>query len=70
MNLLEKRMITEEGFLSFYRFRKRHFLCDLLLTSALDDHVAFLQVDDFIIDNFHNVLLCASVHQVRLGQDT
>ncbi|KAF3855945.1 hypothetical protein F7725_016668 [Dissostichus mawsoni] len=51
----------------FEKTGKRHFLCDLLLTPALDDHVAFLQVDDFIIDNFHNVLLCASVHQSPLS---
>lgn len=70
MNLLEIRMLFEEGFLSSYCFSQRHLLCDLLLTSAPDDHVALLQFNDLIMDNFNHRLFCAFVHQIRLGQDT
>ena len=70
MNLLETLMISEEGFLFFHCLSERHLLCDLLLTPALDDHVALLQVDDLIVDDVNHRLLCAFVHQIRLGQDT
>ena len=70
MNLLEVQMIFEEGFLSLRCFSERHLLSDLLLTPAPDDHVALLQVDDLIMDNVNHCLLCAFVHQIRLGQDT
>lgn len=63
-------MVIKEGFLSFYCFSERHLICDLLLTPAPDDHVALLQVDDFIMDNVNHCLFCAFVHQIRLGQNT
>lgn len=62
-------MIGEEGFLSFYCLSKRHPVCDLLLTSAPDNHVALLQVDDLVMNNVHDSLFCALVHQIRFGQD-
>lgn len=64
------RMIVEEGFFSLCGFSKGHPVGDLLLTPAPDDHVALLQMDDQITDNINHPLLCAFVHQVRLGQDT
>ena len=70
MNLLETLMTFEEGFLSFRCLSERHPLCDLLLTPALDDHVALLQVDDLIVDDVNHRPFCAFVHQIRLGQDT
>ena len=70
MNLLEIHMIVEENFFYFHCFSKRHLLSDLFLTPAPDDHVALPQVDDLIVDNVNHCLLCAFVHQIRLGQDT
>lgn len=62
-------MIFKEGFLSFYCFNERHPLSDFLLTPALDNHVALLQLDDFVVDYFDHCVFCAFIHQVRLGQD-
>ena len=59
----------EEGFFSLYCLSERHIFGDLLLTPALDDHVALLKGDDLILDDFNFLLFCAFVHQVRLGQD-
>ncbi len=70
MNLLEVRMTCEEGFLPFYCFSKRQLLCDLLLSPALDDHVALLKGDDLVTDDVYWCLFCAFVHQIRLGQNT
>lgn len=63
-------VIFEEVFLSLNGFSQRHLLCDLLLASAFDDHVAFLQLDDLVVDYFHHHLFRAFVHQVRFGQNT
>lgn len=63
-------MISEESFLPFCCFVKRHLLCNLLLTPAPDYHVALIKVDDFIMDDINHRLLCAFVHQIRLGQNT
>lgn len=63
-------VIPEKGFLFFCCFSQRHVVCDLLLTSAPDDHVALVQVDDVIVDDVNHSLLCAFVHKIRLGQDT
>lgn len=35
-------MIFEEVFLSLHSFAERHLLCDLLLTPALNNHVALV----------------------------
>lgn len=67
---LEVRMSLEESSLSFCCLAERHLLQDLLLAPALDDHVAFPQVDDFIVDDVDHHVLCAFVHQVRLGQNS
>lgn len=63
-------VIHEKGFFLFHGFRQRHFVCDLLLTSAPDNHVALFQVDDLIVDNVNHRLLCPFVHKIRLGQDS
>lgn len=60
-------VILEEGFLFFCCFSQRHLVRDLLLTSAPDDHVALLQMDDLIVDDVHHSLLCPFVHEIRLG---
>lgn len=63
-------MSLKEGFLSFCCLGERHLLRDLLLAPALDDHVAFPQVDDLVMDDVDHHLLRAFVHQVRLGQNS
>lgn len=63
-------MISEEGVLSLYCFGDRHLLLDLLLTPALDDHVALLQGDGHIVDGVNHHFLRAFVHQVRLCENT
>ena len=64
------RVILEESFLRFCCLIKSHLLFDLLLAPAPDYHVALFKVDDFIMDNVNHQLLCAFVHQIRLGQNT
>lgn len=63
-------MIPEKGVFLLRSFRQRHFVCDLLLTSAPDNHVTLFQVDDLIVDDVNHGLLCAFVHKIRLGQDS
>lgn len=63
-------VIPEKGFFPFRGFRQRHSLCDLLLASAPDNHVALFQVDDLIVDDVNHGLLCPFVHKIRLGQDS
>lgn len=63
-------VILEKGFFLFYCFSQRHLVCDILLTSASDDHIALLQMDHLIVDNVNHSLLCPFVHKIRLGQDT
>lgn len=69
-NSLEMCVIPEKGFFLFGSFRQRHLVCDLLLTSAPDNHVTLFQVDDFIVDDVDHRLLCPFVHKIRLGQDS
>jgi len=63
-------VVGEKGLFSFCGFRERNPICDLLLTPAPDHHVALLQGDDLVVDDFNHRLFRAFVHQVGLGQDT
>lgn len=63
-------VIPEKVFFLFCGFRQRNFVCDLLLTSAPDNHVTLFQVDDLIVDDVNHGLLCPFVHKIRLGQDS
>lgn len=66
-NSLEMCVIPEKGRLFFCCFSQRHLVYDVLLTSAPDNHVALLQVDDLIVDDVNHSLLCPFVHKIRLG---
>lgn len=63
-------MIPEESLLCLHCLGDRHILFDLLLTPALDDHVALLQGDGQIMDGVNHLFFRAFVYQVRLGQNT
>lgn len=62
----EVSMVFKEGFLLLCGIGQGNAVHDLLLSSAPDDHVAFSEVDDFIVNDIHHHLLRALVHQVWL----
>lgn len=59
-------MVFKKVFLPLHGFRQRDMVCDLLLPSAPNDQVAFIQVNNVIINDGHHRFLHASVHQVGL----
>lgn len=65
----EMRVFLEEGVLLLKSLRQTQVLQDVLLTPALDYHVALLQVAHQVPHHIDNLLFGASVHQIRLGQD-
>lgn len=62
----EMWVVFKEVVLLLGGFVQRDAVHDLLLPSALDDHVAFIEVNDLVMDDGHYCLLCAFIHQVGL----
>lgn len=65
----ELRVFTEEDLLLLKSLSQAQLLLDVLLTPALDYHVALLQVAHEVPHHIHDLVFSPSVHQIRLGQD-
>ena len=62
-------MILEEDLLFLKSLSQAQLLLDVLLTSALDYHVALLQRIHQVPHHIQDLAFSTSVHQIRLGQD-
>ena len=70
MHIPEMCVILEECLLSLQGLGQAQSILDVLLATALDDHVALLQVEDQVSHHVHDLVFRASVHQIRLCQDS
>lgn len=63
-------VFLEEGLLFTQSLGQAHLVLDVLLTPALDNHVALLQVADEVSHHVYYLVFGAFVHQVGLCQDS
>ena len=62
-------VLLEEVLLHLQGLSQGHPLLDVLLTPALDYHVALLQGEHEIPHHVNDLVFSPFVHQIRLGQD-
>lgn len=65
----EMRVFLEEDLLILKSLSQAQLILDVLLTPALDYHVALLQMVHQVPHHINNLVFSTSVHQIRLGQD-
>lgn len=62
-------VLLEKGLLLLKGLSQAQLLLDVLLTPALDHHVALLQVVHQVPHHINNFVFSTSVNQIGLGQD-
>lgn len=63
-------VILKEGSLLLDGSSQGQFVVDVLLPTALHDHVAFFEGDYPVLQNFNYSLFGSPVHQVRFCEDS